>query len=213
MPFAASLPFVLPGEDDPTTPDVDESVADPLAAVDHAASALARLAEQFKNKANLAALLNAINVQSQDVETALQDLLSLRSVDTAFGAQLDVLGAIVGQPRGGFDDDAYRLYISARVLLNISSGTIPEVIAIFRALVDDTTTIEFEEQFPAGFVLRLGGQAFTPTMIQTLIGFLRSARAGGVRGLLEWFESDPADVFRFDTGPGLDQGHFAGALI
>lgn len=201
-PFPPLFPIWMPGGDE----------LEATSPIDHTASALNRLAEQFKGKPNLAALLLDLNFQTQAVETALQDLFTQRAIATAYGAQLDVLGAILGQARGGFDDAVYRQYLRARMLLNISSASKEDIIGVFRALVDDTTGIDLEEQFPASFALRLTGQAFTAAEIAQLVVFLRLARAAGVGGFLEWFESDPADVFRLDSGPGLDQGHFAGAI-
>lgn len=202
-PLPTLFPIYLPGG----------GVVEATDAVDHAASALLRLAEQFRGKPNLAALLNDLNAQTQELETALQDLFTQRSIDTAFGAQLDVLGKILGQARGGFDDDTYRQYLRARMLLNISSASTEDIYGIFRALIDDTATVEIEDQYPAAFVLRVGGQAFPPEEIAQLIVFLRLARGAAIGGRLEWFESAPEDVFRFDIGPGLDLGYFAGALL
>ncbi len=204
-PFPPQFPIYLPGG--------DTLAVDPIDAQDHAASALARLAEQFKNKPNLAALLNNLNAQTQELENAFQDLFTQRAIDTAFGEQLDVLGIILGQERGGFDDDTYRLYLNARMLLNISSATKEDLYGIFEALLDAPSTLEIKEWFPAGFVLRLSGRPFTADEIYRLIVFLRLGRGAGIRGILEWIQSDLEDMFQFDSGPGFDEGHLAGALI
>lgn len=199
MPLPLSLPGILG--------DPHQVIA---VVTDHAQRAKDRLAEQFKNQPNLAKVLDTLNDQTQKLEDALWQLLTERTMSSALGAQLDALGRIVGQARQGFDDETYRLYLKARVLLNVSSGTKEEIYSIFRPLVDVSTTMRIEEQPPAAFVLRFGGVAFTPAQIQRLIVFLRAAKSAGVRAIMEWFEYDPAEVFTLDIGPGLDQGHLAG---
>lgn len=197
MSFPLVFPYVFGGSG---------SVVDLI--TDHADLARDRLAEQFKNQPQLAALLDTLNLQVQDIENALWQLLTERGMTTAVGAQLDVLGRIVGQPRQGQSDETYRLYLKARVLLNLSSGSTEDIYGIFHALVSTSTTLEVRPQYPATFVLRLGGEAFTPEQIDLLVVFLRSGKAGGVRAILQWYATAP--VFRFDSGPGFDQGHLAG---
>ena len=63
--------------------------------------------------------------------------LQQRVVGVAVGAQLDVLGRIVGEARLGDPDANYRLRIKAGILLNVSSGTPEELLAIFRLLTSD----------------------------------------------------------------------------
>lgn len=64
-----------------------------------------RITEQFKNKEIIDRYLQLMlysNIQLQDV---FEDLMTKRSIDTATGAQLDIIGDIVGQPRELIDTD------------------------------------------------------------------------------------------------------------
>lgn len=120
----------------------------------HAAEARDHLLEQFKKKERIRAVLDAFSVQIQDLERVFFDLLENRWIDTATGAQLDGLGAIVGEPRQGRNDEDYRLAIRARVLINKSSGTVPELLAILSLLLPGGA-FQLIEYFPAAFVVEL----------------------------------------------------------
>jgi len=116
----------------------------------HLEEALAQLAEQFKRKPNVEALLAAFVAQVQELEGVLFDLMEDRAIDTAAGIQLDGLGIIVNEERQGRDDSAYRQAIRARVVLNTSSGTPEDIIEIARAVLGDLE-IEIQESYPAHF--------------------------------------------------------------
>ena len=60
---------------------------------------LLRLVHQFQDSPKLKGLISAFISQFNDIDTAQNDLLTLRWVDTAQGAQLDGVGEIVGLSR------------------------------------------------------------------------------------------------------------------
>lgn len=106
---------------------------------DHATQALDRLAEQFRGKPNLAAIINADAAQIQAIEDALHSLIAGRSLKDGVGKQLDEIGAIVGQPRSvagpdATDDDAYRALLYGRIMVNTSEGDPERVYALLRQL-------------------------------------------------------------------------------
>lgn len=70
-----------------------------LAPIDYASLAISRLAYQFKESPNLRNFILITINQGQQIQNALFDLLNKRDLDTAEGAQLDVIGRIVGQNR------------------------------------------------------------------------------------------------------------------
>lgn len=182
--------------------------------LDHEEQALGRLLEQYKGKPKLAGLIVDHAAQMQEVENALWGVYEDRLLGNAEGDQLDQIGTAVGQARGGLDDATYRLWISARIILNRSSGTLQQILAIAELVVNDpAATLELREDFPAAFTLLVGGVAITPFTAAGLMTFMRLAKAGGVRAVLDWFEVLPAEAFRFDIGPGLDQGKLGGSSI
>lgn len=67
--------------------------------IDHETKGLARLITQYRESDNLKDYLSAFLVQSDELEDTLFDLLEDRTLDEAEGAQLDIIGEIVGRPR------------------------------------------------------------------------------------------------------------------
>lgn len=104
----------------------------------------ARLTSVFKGKVRIEGLLRAFLTGHQNVEDALQVMLEDRALLTAVGAQLDIIGEIVGQPREGRDDDEYRIYVIAKIGQNTSKGTASEVITIFNLLTGSTAPLLIE---------------------------------------------------------------------
>lgn len=179
----------------------------------HVVEALENLIDQFKDKPKIAATLTSWLNQIQELELVLSDLLTETTITTSIGQHLDNIGAIVGEPRSGRDDDQYRIAISARILLNKSSGTIEDVIGVLLAVEGSgAITITTTELFPAGFLMEIN-EPVDPlvTNVERLAAFISSARPAGVRGFLVYH---PVDAFQFDgvDGTGFDEGGYGGAV-
>jgi hypothetical protein len=179
---------------------------------DHVTRGVERLIERYRQP-KTSALLSSWLTEVQAVEDAFYQLLTERNIDTATGAMLDMLGRIVGQPRGGRDDDTYRLWISARVLVERSSGTTEQIIAIADKLAGGNT-VKLREYFPGSFVLDMGAlDSHTGLQIAQLIV---PAKAAGVRFTATWsnvawpavFTFAPADVPIPASSLGFDAGRF-----
>jgi hypothetical protein len=167
---------------------------------DHVERGLARLPSQFRDKPKLKAFLTVLMTPAQPLEDALWQLLTERDIDTAIGDQLDQIGVIVNQPRLGNDDDTYRRFLYVRIAINRSSGTPEELIRIAKlALADFDPRIEFVHQHNRTMVFRIRDAAITSGAAEVTIKFLNQGRRGGVRTILEWGESEPEDVFKFDN--------------
>lgn len=63
-------------------------------------TARTRVTEQFKNKRIYDKYLQLLVSGKIELQDVIKDTMQLRSIDTAVGAQLDVIGEIVGRPRG-----------------------------------------------------------------------------------------------------------------
>jgi hypothetical protein len=184
---------------------------------DHSKLALARVVEYLKNQPNWANLITACTLECQRIEDSLWDLLTKRSIDDGFGAQLDGIGQIVGQPRNGMDDAQYRVWLKSKIYLNFSSGTGEELIGLFDALLDGYT-VEVAEYPHASFALKLAGAELTDP--QTYRDVLQDAKPAAVEVALEYLSDTNANTFTMDSG-GLGfgdssnaatGGKFAGAL-
>jgi hypothetical protein len=183
---------------------------------DQVATALSRLPQQFRSSAqpNIEAFMRMLASPLQDFQRAALDVLLLRTIDTAIGAQLDWLGRIVGQSRDGVvDDELYRRYLRARISTNRSKGRFADLIKISRLVVDeDALRVVVTNEGTATVRVRLADIAVADDAAAILILFLRKAKSAGVRLILEYSTHTPLTTFTLDTGPGLNVGHLATAL-
>jgi hypothetical protein len=76
----------------------------------------------------LQGLIDSVVDLCQEVEDVASDLYTKRTIDTATGDTLDIIGEIVGQLRGGLSDDDYRSAIRFRIQLNVSCGQ-PDIVS------------------------------------------------------------------------------------
>lgn len=113
------------------------------------------LIEQFRrDRPNLHAIIHSLATLVQDVEDTLWDMGRFRAIDTATGAQLDAIGAIVGCPRSSANDDVYRADIYFQIAVNVSSGE-PEIMIAVLQKVTKATRIDYAEQQPAHVILTI----------------------------------------------------------
>lgn len=144
----------------------------------HTPLALLRLIEFWKNKPNLRGVLANYTDEIQLLENAVWDTINKRLLDNATFAQLDVLGAIVGEPRDGLADDPYRVRIRVRILINKSFGTVPDVIGVLK--LADTAAFHYVRYGTAAFQIYYDAPPSSAAAGQ-LARFLRETRAAGVR--------------------------------
>ncbi len=81
-----------------------------MSTIDHEALAISRLATQFRESSNLIAYIKVLLHEANTLEEVFCDLLESRWLDTAVGAQLDILGAIVGRSRTFIDAESIRYF-------------------------------------------------------------------------------------------------------
>jgi hypothetical protein len=163
---------------------------------------------------NIEKLLAVFLEPIQDVENALAQLLTQRTLDTAVGAQLDVIGAIVAQPRGGLSDDDYRRYCRARIVVHRSNGVIEDVIRVAALIINDLTSghIVVRSISNATFILEIRDHAVDAAVATALQDMLTKTVSAGVRIVVVYSAVPLSQTFRLDAGPGLDQGHLARGL-
>lgn len=190
--------------------------ANPVA-IDHVGAGLARLVRVFQQP-TIMAMLAALLSPFADIEQAIVDLLTKRGVNTAVGAQLEVLGRIVKQPKIdsvlslGYlgSDDIYRSLIRARIRVNKSNGMGNQILTILRFLLTDwiaqptvaaagTLQLIAIPQPPASYTIRIDG-IDTPWALAatTATMFTDKATAVGVRGLIQFMPNDGGTVSDHD---------------
>ncbi len=208
-PYVWEMPPSVP--DEPSAADSDQVVEG--GAIDHVANALTRLCEYAKGKPKIRDLLTMLVEPVQDVENAFQQILLERTVDRAIGAQLDVVGEIVGQPRSGVtDDELYRRYIRARIATNKSRGTVNDLLKVARLVVyNEEASLVVDLQGTAALVLGVYGPGTSDEVADILIAFLRQAVAAGVRIILETDSAPDEDSFYTGLTVHLDGAHIATA--
>lgn len=168
---------------------------------DHTAQALDRLRQQFRGKQNIEDVLTALLTGVQDAESAVYQLLTERSIYTASDATLDLLGGIVGQVRGDSDDTEYRRRILAKIKVNNSRGTIPDIVAIARLVVNDAdVTVTLANDGAAEFVVDLFGAAVADDVATILIAFLQQASSAGVRAILRNYSGTYSEGALYGVG-------------
>jgi len=112
----------------------------PIEVINHKELALSRLVTQFR-ESNLRDYLCAMLSEADTLEGVFQDILNGRSIDTAVGKQLDILGQLVGQPRELLDaSEVVYFGFQGNPQAN-SFGTLsdPTVGGRFRSLGENTT--------------------------------------------------------------------------
>lgn len=145
---------------------------------------------------------------SQDWEDAAQSLFSLLSIEDSVGQQLDVIGRIVGQARVGLADSIYRIYLRARIAANRSTGVPEDIYTVFRLLYN--LPMRLTNSPIREFMLRIIG-AITPQEASLGVDFLTDSKETGARAVMVWQEVASSSLFTLDIGPGLGDGHLAGA--
>ena len=168
---------------------------------DHALRALARKLHQFQDETTgMDAILNALNVQTQDLETSGMALLTDRYLDTADGAQIDVIGKWLTEYREGDDDTDYRERLKAKIRILRSSGSPTDLIRIFKLILPDNN-IYFTQIGSAGFILSIGTIDTSRTTVYQR--FVRLAKSAGINGQLLVDEGDLTLAFTLQEGSTL----------
>ena len=69
-----------------------------------------RITDQFKGKPIMDKYLQLMIEGKNELQKTFLDVMQLRSIDTAVGVQLDVIGEIVGRPRGLVSADLFEFF-------------------------------------------------------------------------------------------------------
>jgi uncharacterized protein YlzI (FlbEa/FlbD family) len=169
--------------------------------LDYESQAQSRLVNQFNESPKLRAIVAALVAEFTNIENTLDLMKSDRWIETAQGAQLDGSGYIVGEPRRGRDDDAYREAIRFRVFVNVSNGT-PQYLIRGLSFLTKPDDAQYMEQYPATTMLFTNGP-IVQRDIQRVIQDISPAAISTVPVMVSYTalpfrfgrESDPAELF------------------
>ncbi len=152
--------------------------------------ALDRKIEQFKgDKPVLDGLIRTFVTQVKDWETVFWEVINARLLDNAEGAQLDIWGKLVAEPRENRSDADFKTAIRLRLRVQRSQGKMRDLFDVTDALLD-TIPWSYVEYDIAAFVIRVSN--IDGTMVRTLSRALSRTRALGTGGFLlfsTWDES------------------------
>lgn len=165
---------------------------------DHVQQGLDLLLSQYKDKPRIAAVLTSWLDRIQVLEDVAFDIKIARMIDNAVGAQLLVIGRIVGQANErDWDDDTYRLFIKARIRANQSNGHGDDVIDVLNLV--EAADFVLREYYPAAMFIDFDTVTAVEPVI--LIELARRAKGAGIDLQLLYGDHDVGvDGFSFCAG-------------
>jgi len=174
---------------------------------------VALFTDQYKEKPRLEALARSYLDPCQELENVLWDVLTSRLIDNAIGKQLDTLGKLVGQPRLGYDDTTYRLYILARAKVNRSRGRVADIMAVVTLLLG-SFTYSVMELYPASFVVETDGpvDAGIVARAKAIADLIAKARSAGIGSSFHYTDEAFVGTLTFASGDTFNDGVSAHGL-
>ena len=167
-----------------------------------------RLLSQYRDKPNLEGMIASYVQQIQELETVFMDILAIIvDFDNQEGAQLDLIGKIVGQAREGKSDPEYLKWIKLRVFINRSSGLPDELAYLLSQILPQVFSLSDDP--PAGLVIT-SLEAVTDTEAAFALDTVNEIRPGGVRYTLVYSANDDSSTFRFSTSDTIESGSSQG---
>jgi hypothetical protein len=158
---------------------------------DHEEQAYGLFIDQFAEKPRLAALLASYTQEIQELEDAIWAVRVGRFLDNAEGAQLDVIGKLVGEPREGRADNIYKILINGKIRTNWSLGRPKDVIETMRLVQGPANSHRYHSVFPASFEVAFQGgfvetdRGFVaPELALLMARLVRAARAKGTHSMV-----------------------------
>jgi hypothetical protein len=116
----------------------------PYLEVDYLNEARGRYTEQFKDKVVFDKYVDLFLNEFSSLQNEFKKLMQLRTIDEAFGEQLDIIGDIVGQPREIFDVILYNFgFLTADGALSYGDLTNPITGGVFRDINDPESTTRY----------------------------------------------------------------------
>jgi hypothetical protein len=168
-----------------------------VALATHTPLGLARMLWQYRGQQpRIQAFLETYLDELQSAEDVTYDVLVGMWPLTAIGVQLDNLGDIVGQDRGGLVDEEYRLFILGRIFVNKGDGQWPQFFELMDILGYTETMVGYEF-WPACFEFASTSMSYADTVGDLLFDL----KGGGIA--FRWAFTTYADTDTFKTATTL----------
>ncbi len=165
--------------------------------LDHVEAGIRRLPQQFRGKPNIENFLRVLLEPFNELELVYTSLLLERSVNSAVGTQLDLLGKLVGQLREGRNDDDYRRFIRARIAANRSEGTIENLLKVIHLVLNDDDVVIVTETQRGTVVARLTGIVTDTNTADIVLAFARDTTIAQARVWIESYPDEDSELFTF----------------
>lgn len=176
------------------------------------ARAVGFLLQQWQESPKLVALVESLATGAQHLEDQSFGLLVSTTFTAATGVALEQWGQLVGEVRGGLDDEDYRAFIESRILANNSTGTTDQLIEILQ-LSTAPSIVRHTNLFPACFQMEvLRTEPLSSLRAERVGRLMRLVKPAGICMLIT---EAAVGSFGFLDNPealGLDAGLFARVL-
>lgn len=146
-------------------------------------------------------ILSVLLKQVQDIEDANFQILNERSIYTAIGAQLDVIGTLLVVPREGLEDEPYRKKLLLKISTNSASGTPNSMINIIKAYSESDSVEIREGDIAFGNIIITGGN----TLDSGLWDLVRDIKPVGTLWNIHTDYNDNAFRPAYETGDTLEE--------
>ena len=131
------------------------------------------LPQQYKDAPNLNAIIEVLSSPFEELLTVFEDIKNLLNIGDNSGAQLDLIGDIVGEKRKGRLDVDYRKGIKFKIFKNSSKATVADVVKVLK-FISDSTKVIYSDNPPASYTIYTDGTTLTSD-IQTMMDKISAA--------------------------------------
>lgn len=118
------------------------------------------LLHQFSNSQRMKGLIRVLVTPFKEALSELEKLHHGHYIQHAADDTLDVIGAIVGQPRNGMTDDDYRPWLKVAICFNNSAGTTEDILNIIGILYKGPAPVKIQEYPPNAVTFILEHRSF-----------------------------------------------------
>lgn len=111
---------------------------------------VSKLADYFDKRpdSNISKLLALFSEDMNQIHEVNETVRTWRDIDRAEGTTLDLIGSDVRLTRGPADDPAYRILLKAKIIRNLSDGTVDGIInAIAMTLSEQPDSVQIVEKW------------------------------------------------------------------